>query len=600
MRSLLEQAVSMGQLRHIDLHAGLFLHGLADRGKRDLLLATVLASRAVGDGHICLPLEESAGRRVFGHEISLTAPELVSWRENLFASGMVGGPGENIPLVLDSADRLYLARYFRCENDIGEDLLRRSRGLMEVDVQGGAELLNRLFPEQDGVNWQKQAAALALIKQFTLISGGPGTGKTYTVARILALLQALAGKPLRVALTAPTGKAAVRLHESIQSARESMEADLVATVPEETLTIHRLLGVLPDSGRFRHHQDNRLHLDLLIVDEASMIDVPLMAGLVKALPARARLIMLGDREQLTSVEAGSLFGDICAHGETGWSPGLCRLLKQLTGYGPVSSTERETFADVVALLRESYRFREKSGVGELARAVRSGEREKTIKVLKEQTYGDLHFEQVAKSDFKTWLSGRLEEGFRDCFSASGPREALAALGRFRMLCAVREGVAGVSGVNRIAEQTFRRRGLIKEHENLYRGKPLMISSNHYGLQLFNGDTGILWPDEEGKLRAWFMRPDGGIRKVALSRLPDHETAYAITVHKAQGSEFTEVVFVLPRSDTRVLSRELIYTGITRAREKLTLCGDLELIEKSIGRRVLRYSGLRDKIWKGTD
>ncbi len=598
MRSLLERAVSSGQLRHIDIHAGLFLEGLASQGRQELLLAAVLASRAVGDGHICLPLEESAGRPVFSHEIALVAPELVPWRQSLLASGVVGEPGGNTPLILDSANRLYLARYFRCENNIGEDLLKRGQGILEVDVHEGAELLSHLFSEENGINWQKQAAALALIKQFVLISGGPGTGKTYTVARILALLQILASRHLRIALAAPTGRAAVRLHESIRSAKASMEPDLAAGVPEETQTIHRLLGVIPDSGRFLHHQGNKLHLDLLVVDEASMIDVPLMADLVKALPSEARLIMLGDRDQLTSVEAGSLFGDICAQGEPDWSPELCRLLEQLTGYAPVPATGKETFTDSIALLRTSYRFSERSGIAKLARAVRDGESEKTRAVLQERIHEDLYFEQVARRDLKAWLSDRFEQGFRDCFFAAGPREALASLGKFRLLCAFREGMTGVSGMNKIAEQGLRQKGLIEGNENWYRGKPVMISRNHYGHQLFNGDAGIIWPDDEGRLWAWFVRSDGDIRKIALSKLPDHETAYAVTVHKAQGSEFKKVVFVLPRKDNRVLTRELIYTGITRAREKLTICGDLGLIEKSIDRHVIRYSGLSGKLREG--
>ena len=506
-------------------------------------------------------------------------------------------PGGNTPLILDSADRLYLARYYNCENDIGEDLLHRSRGILEVDLQAATGLLDRLFPEPGDVNWQKQAAALALIKQFILISGGPGTGKTYTVARILALMQALAVKPLRIALAAPTGKAAVRLHESITRAKELLDPELASMVPEETLTIHRLLGVLPGSGGYRHNEGNKLHLDLLVLDEASMIDVPLMASVSKALPGNARLIMLGDKDQLTSVEAGSLFGDICTKSYPLWSPDLCRRLQQLTKNKPVPSADHEPFGDTIVILQESYRFKEKSGISEFALAVRSGKQEHMAEVLQEKTYADLHFKRVDSSSLHTWLPVQLYQGFCACFSAASPREALSCFENFRVLCAVRDGATGVNGVNRTAEQVFRRKGIIKGNETWYQGKPLMIRVNHYGLQLFNGDTGIVWPDDEQRLWAWFLRQDGDMQKVALSRLPDHETAYAITVHKSQGSEFAEVLLILPLTDSRVVNRELIYTGITRARNKLTICGDPELLATSADRHVIRFSGLRDRLWK---
>lgn len=601
MRAALEQALANGHLRQIDLHAGLFLQGLAKGSREEVLLAAVLASRAVGEGHICLPLEQVAGRWLFERELGLQAPDLIIWRERLLASGVVSGPGGKTPMILDDGDLLYLARYATCENDIGEDLLQRSRGVLEVHPLAAADLLDQLFPEPVAVNWQKLAAALALLKQFVLISGGPGTGKTYTVARILALIQALAGQPLRIALAAPTGKAAVRLHESIAKAKESLEPELAELVPQDTRTIHRLLGVVPGSGRYRHNEDNPLHLDLLVLDEASMIDVPLMASIVKALPGKARLIMLGDKDQLTSVEAGSLFGDICARGYPVWSGGLCQQMQQLVGSQPVAPAEQESLGDSIVILQESYRFREKSGISELALAVRSGNREHMAAVLQDRTHADLEFEQVDSGSLPNWLAGRLYEGFGACFSATSPWEALSVLDRFRVLCALRDGAAGVSGINSAAEHILRSKGIIRGNEAWYRGRPIMIRVNHYGLQLFNGDTGIVWPDDEQRLWAWFFRQDGELQKVPLSRLPDHETAYATTVHKSQGSEFAEVLFVLPLQESRVLNRELIYTGVTRARHKLTICGDLELLASGVDSHVVRFSGLRDRLWqKGLD
>lgn len=594
MRDLLEQAVQINALRAIDLHAGLFAERLAGGSSPELLLAGALASRSVGDGHICLPLDVVAGRAVFPPELPCTAPELDGWLARLAASGVVGGPGGAEPLILE-ADRLYLARYHRCEMAIAEDLLRRSRKILPVDGEKAALLLERLFPAGGRIDRQKIAAAVAAMKQFVVISGGPGTGKTYTVARILALLQALAGGRLRIGLAAPTGRAAVRLHESIVRARETMDGEMAAPVPDQALTVHRLLGLMPGSSEFRHKRDNPLHLDLLVIDEASMIDVPLMAGLLDALPEGARLILLGDRDQLTSVEVGSLFGDVCGSGEPRWSEDLCCHVRRLTGFDPGPGQTGWTFGDSVVLLHTGYRFAAESAIGELAAAVNAGRPEALTKVLKRGEGGVVH-EQPRPETFPEWLAGMLRAGFGSCFAAGGPEEALSAASRFRALCAVREGIAGVAGLNRLAESIFRRTGLITGGDRFYRGRPVMIRRNHYALQLFNGDAGIIWPDGEGKPWAWFYRPDGSLWPIAPPCLPEHDTAYATTVHKAQGSEFDEVLLVLPFEDNRVLTRELVYTGITRARRKLTLCGDVTLLSAAVARRVVRYSGLPGRLW----
>lgn len=599
MRTVLEKAVLTGELREIDLHAGLFLHKLAGEPSPGLLLASALASRAVGDGHICLPLATVAGKEIFTPDSPCRVPELALWRQQLLASGLVGPGGAKEPLVIDAADRLYLGRYFRCERMIADDLLRRGRGILPVDQEKATSLITRLFPVSTGEDWQKVAVAVAALKKFVVISGGPGTGKTYTVARILALLQNLNDGALRIGLVAPTGKAAVRLQESIVSARQSLNEDLAAVVPAETRTLHRLLGFNPGTGVFKYNSSNKLHLDLLVIDEASMIDVPLMAALIDALPEKTRVIMLGDRDQLTSVEAGSLFGDICSTREPGWSSGLCREVRQLCGWAPTPLCSRESFADAIVLLRTSYRFQEKKGIAMLARTVNSGNCE-PLRQLFEQRFDDLELKHPEEPDARQWLEEHLLAGFKPCFAGSEPREALTALAGFRILCAIREGAGGVAGINRLVETTLRRHDLITGGDQWYRGRPLIIKSNHYGLQLFNGDTGVIWPDSAGKLWAWFGRADGYPHQVPLSRLPEHDTAYAVTVHQSQGSEFAEVLFFLPPVDSRVLCRELLYTGITRARERLLLFGDSALLAKTMQRRVVRYSGLGDKLWEIKD
>ncbi len=592
MRSLLDLAVRQNLLRPVDMYGALTLERWNGEESPELLLAAALASRAVGEGHICLPLGEVASAPVFGPELSEIAPDRSSWRSALLATRVVGRPGEAAPLILDQADRLYLARHYACERLISDDLLQRSLCDTEEDLARAASLLDILF--DDANSDQKLAAAAAVVQRFLVISGGPGTGKTHTVARILALLQSLAGGGLRIGLAAPTGRAAVRLHEAIVLARQTLPEEFAALVPDTTHTLHRLLGLDPGSGACRFNRDNPLQLDLLVVDEASMVDVPMMAGLLEALPDQARLILLGDRDQLTSVEAGSLFGDLCGDLDREWSAPFCDRLGLVSGMPLAPKKEKRWFGDSVVLLQKSYRFSPGSGIGALAAAVNAGGsgavRENLVR-----GYPDLDWIEPVENDFATWIQERLARGLRPCLDAEGPGEALAALAGFRVLCAVREGRSGVAGINHLVEAMLARRGRIGQGELWYRGRPVMVRRNHYGLQLFNGDIGVAWPDREGHMQIWFNRPDGSLEPIAPARLPDHETAYATTVHKAQGSEFDEVLFVLPLEDSRVLSRELIYTGITRARKQLTLYGDSGLLAESIGRRVVRYSGLAERL-----
>ena len=595
MQPDLARAVRKGELRDIDLHTALFLDKLAEKSSPELLIAAALVSRAVGEGHICLPLANVSGKEVFSPDIPCQAPETDVWRQKLLASGVVGTGEGDTPLILDHADRLYLARHFMCEQRIATDLINRSKEKLPVVEKEAISLITKLFSTGNGDDGQKIAAAVAVLKRFVVISGGPGTGKTYTVARILALLQKLAGGELRIGLVAPTGKAAVRLQESIESAKQSMPGDLAELVPAETKTLHRLLGFHPVTGQFRHNRQNRLHLDLLIIDEASMIDVELMAALVEALPEKTRVVMLGDKDQLTSVEAGSLFGDICSTREPEWSKEFCEQVQLLTGCDTMQGDSKKSFGESVVLLQKSYRFKESEGIARLASLVNSGKANKHSTLL-EDSYEDLQFLPPEEKSGGRKLENILLSGFRQCFASRSPEEALKALARFRILCAVREGAYGVEGMNLYAEKIFRRHGYIRNTDQRYQGRPLIIRNNHYGLQLFNGDTGIIWPDSQGKLWAWFISAEGNLHQVPLSRLPKHDTAYAITVHQSQGSEFAEVLFLLPAVESRVLSRELIYTGITRARKKLWLSAEPHIMARGIENRAVRYSGLGEKLW----
>ena len=604
MRTLLQQACDRGEIRLLDLHIGLFLQKLAGTDKKipELLLAGTLVSTAVGNGHVCHPLDRTTELPLQVDPSLIPDPD--SWRKTLLATPIVGRPGETTPLILDDCNRLYLYRFFRHEEEIAHDLLARAAGITDVDFQPARKLVAQLFPDQNENSDQQVAAALALLKPLLVISGGPGTGKTYTVARILALVQALNvtvnKKPLRIGLAAPTGKAAARLEESIRKAKQSIPPELARNIPEQAQTLHRLLGYQPTADDFRYTAKNPLHLDLLVLDEASMIDVVLMAALCRALPAATRLILLGDRNQLASVEAGSLFGDLCGTAEPAWSPQLCKELRQLTGAAKLPvTTSAPVIADSVVLLRASYRFQQKSGIGSLAAAVNNGSMEDVDNVLAAD-FPDLEINYLTGNSRQDWLQQQIIQGFQAMVAATSVDKAAEAMEKFRFLCAVRKGPAGVEGINAMAEQVLRKNGLIDRDTDWYQGKPIIIRRNQYEMQLFNGDTGILWNDQDGLLRAWFRRPDSSLYPVSPARLPDHDTAYAITIHKAQGSEFNQVLLLLPEEESRVLSRELIYTGITRARSRLTLCSDHKIMATAVRQRTKRHSGLAEKLWQGNN
>ena len=596
IQTLLQQALKRNDIRLLDLHIGKFLEKKgSNRPHPELLLAGTLASAAVGHGHVCQPLDQVTNLPFIADSSLL--PDTDRWRTSLLATPVVGRPGDLSPLILDEKNRLYLYRFYQYEASVARDLLARASQTRKIETEHARRLLNRLFPRQDAGD-QQLAVAMAQITSFLVISGGPGTGKTYTVSRILALAQALADDPLRIGLAAPTGKAAARMDESLRLAKQSLPAEIASAIPEQAHTLHRLLGYRPDSDTFYHNRHNPLRCDLLIVDEASMIDLPLMNALLQALPTTTRLILLGDRHQLASVEAGSLFSDLCQKTRASWSDSFCKKLNNLTGRDDLSGTSpAESMAERVVQLNTSYRFQDTSGIGALSAAVNSGKTERLHRTLA-MDFPDLEVVYLTGKDREHWLSVKLIENFEQIFLATTLEQAFTAMEQFRCLCAVRKGPSGVENVNALIQKTLREKGCIAQETDLYPGKPIIIRRNHYGMKLFNGDTGLLWNDREGKLRAWFKRADNSLFPIAPARLPAHDTAWAITIHKAQGSEFTGVLLLLPEEESQVLSRELLYTGITRARNSLALCSSREILEHAVRKKTCRYSGLADKLWPG--
>ncbi|MET1079431.1 MAG: exodeoxyribonuclease V subunit alpha [Pseudomonas sp.] len=579
------------------------LQRLDPQAEAVVLAAAALTCSALVAGDVCLPLARWAGKRAWGEvEGGLPLPPLAAWTAALQASPLVGGPGEFAPLILEN-ERLYLARYQAYEAQLAADLLARLEGAPAVDEACLQDSLARLFArnaDQSGPDWQRAAAAQAVRRRLAVISGGPGTGKTTTVVRLLAaLLEQRGGHPrgglprgglprgghpdggagLAIGLAAPTGKAAARMAEAIRNAKAELPVSdaIKAALPEQARTLHRLLGSRGDTPAVRHHAGNPLALDVLVVDEASMVDLALMAKVLDALPAQARLILLGDKDQLSAVEAGAVFAELCE----GPSAGAGRVSR---------------LGEAVVLLTHSHRFAGDSGIGELARRINTGDAAGTLSLLAESR-PDLAWQPEPTPQA---LLDRLEQGYGPYLHAAQQGDVTSAFGAFnafRALTAQREGAWGVAGLNEALEARFKRELRLPARERWFPGRAVMVQQNDYALGLFNGDIGLCLASDQG-LRVYFESgeaADQGYRPFAPARLPSHESAFAMTVHKSQGSEFSEVLLVLPEQPSPLLTRSLFYTGITRAKHKVEVWGLAARLAEAVNTRAERAAGLAQRL-----
>ncbi len=593
--------VEAGVLGAADVHVARTLARLLDECDAAVLLGAALAVRATRLGHVCVDL---AGVRdsVIPSDDSAPAPAGLPWPEpSAWTASLAASPltAEAGPLRLEGS-LLYLDRYWRQERAVAADLLLRADAPALADPAALRHPLARLFPGQ-ALAEQSAAAATALLRRLSVIAGGPGTGKTTTIARILALMDEVEGlHPRRVALAAPTGKAAARLEESVHEEAAAMAVSGATCARLMALggsTIHRLLGRRPGSeSRFRHDRANPLPHTLVVVDEASMISLSLMARLLEALREDARLVLVGDPEQLVSVEAGAVLGDVVGPARVGarMRPDARRTLGEATG-GPVEAVEADAaIGDGVVILRRVHRFG--AGIAGLADAVRRGDGPAALEALS----GDREGVRWLAADPALAEIGPVREmavaaGQRLIALARGgdAAGALGALGDFRLLCAHRRGPHGVAAWTAQVEGWLEALGAVPG--GWYPGCPLLVGANDYGLRLFNGDTGVIVVHDGGPPLAAFAR-GGEVVELSPSRVGSLAPVHAMTIHKSQGSQFRRVAVLLPPPGSPILTRELLYTAITRASEKVLLVGDEAAVLDAVARPVARASGLRRLLW----
>ncbi len=642
-------------------------------------------------GHSCLPLVEVADQHwgkgfvMHADKVEEQAGELASDLSlekegepitNLSHAGFVFAPLDQIKTMLNELDiresdnqllvldehNLYLRRYFSFESDLGLAINSRLSQQCLYDNHHISQCITALFTSDSiqgadtndtEIDWQKVAVANAINKNFSVIAGGPGTGKTYTVTKLLAALvmlhqgsskdktiPSLLNSDLKIALVAPTGKAAQRLSESIVDAvsgfSDLIDANVLAAIPTQAQTIHRLLGVLHNSPNFKHHEENQLNYDIVLIDEVSMVDLPLMTRVFRALKPNAKVILLGDADQLPSVAAGSVLADIAPRPHGGFSnenndylSQVCQLSTKLL-IDVFPSRKSDNHYDYLTFLVKSRRFDGQGGIGLLANSVIKGDTTTSWQLLcQAQDKANAQL-SMAEGELTHWLAPLVKQYYQPIETCTDVKEAFALLAQFRVLCATRQGEYGVEQVNELIKSYLGKNiaPYQQRQQPLYHGQPIMINENDYRLGLYNGDIGIIWKiiDQEGKTHLMACFEDSsskrnitddeadsqvgekaaaslhGIRQILPSRLPSFESVYAMTIHKTQGSEFSHVALVISSTQSvqqgkqgrgsKLLSRELLYTGITRAKKQLTIAANQSIWQQGVRAQVQRYSGLR--------
>lgn len=524
---------------------------LADKDDRDRLYTLVQqVSAALASGHSCI--------RISDDEREFLLP-LNCASEN-----------EKTPLIVED-NRLYFYRYWHYETRLAKRVVERVRE--EVKATGDLlSIVNQYFAvdSDNDIDWQRRAAINVAQQRFSIITGGPGTGKTTTVLKVLAILQTLQAYGLSIGMAAPTGKAAMRLQESLADGKNKQDDNkqdifseqVKQSIPTDVSTIHRLLGAKRDSVYFKHHANNPLVYDVVVIDEASMVDLSLMSKLIDALKPSAQLILLGDKDQLSSVESGAVLADL--------SQALPRHTSEL---------------------KKSYRFLE--DIKNFATAINQQNKQRAWELLEGEGCAAV---QRVQGDLLTHLHQEYAPYLEAVSSGYDPAEIFTQFNRFKVLCAMRRGKLGIENLNASFERRLQHHEGINIRTGWYAGKPVMITQNDPATGLYNGDIGIcLYPPEERVLTVFFEQQDGSMKRILPMRLPQYETAYAMTIHKSQGSEFATVLMVLPDQMSPLLSKELLYTAVTRAKKNVQVAAQKEIFQQALDRRVERVSGLSQKL-----
>ena len=563
-------------------------------------LAVILTVQFRMAGHVCLSINKTV--RELGNMLELDSQLMGMLPDRtlqLTESSIIGKPDQETPFVLDG-DKLYQHRYFKMERSLKEWINQKSDLQSSVLSDKKIEILNELFEdepkdENDEPNWQKVAVLLSAIKPFLIISGGPGTGKTTTVARLLGLHQRSSGKPLKVALAAPTGKAAGRMGEALKAGmkRLNMSDEDLEKYPLESQTIHRLLRGVEERGLLPPVREKKLPYDMVIIDEASMIDLSLMNRLTKHLAPETKLILLGDKNQLASVEAGSVFADLCGKADNLFREETVGLLDTAGIELDRSRFEADlsTADDSIVYLTKSYRFSSDSGIGTLAEAVNKGitSSEDFNQIVDCFSDVDQKAFNYQKHDFETII----EAFTKRVREASAMTDVSALLDFWKMqmwLTVLRRGLSGSERLNQLAEQSLATKRAVRMNQGWYSGRPIIITRNDYDLGVYNGDFGVCMKSNEEDRFLIHVQSGAGVKTIRPERLQDYKPAFFLTVHKSQGSEFDTVNLLMPKDDVPILTKELLYTAITRAKQEFVLYGDKLMFVKGSVRSTERFSG----------
>lgn len=602
------------------------------------VLLSALVSFNVMQGHSCIRLNSHLANNPFGlqnrhshhHFIEQIAQKIdhispLEWQNVLLNHIAFSQDPKQVAPLLFQHERLYFYRYWQAEYNTAQYLKQAVNATpKQADISLNLQVLQHFFPHQTEADWQKVAVATALNKRFCLISGGPGTGKTRTVSILLASLQLKQLTqglfPLKIALAAPTGKAAARLKESISTNLSNLNIpnSLKSEVPIKASTIHSLIGITPYQDLPRYHSKNPLAFDLLVVDEASMLDLFTFEKLLNALKSNTRLIMLGDKDQLASVEAGSAMSELGDFLKFGYSTEHCNYLNQVTGYDIFPKNKQvPIICDSLCHLKTSFRFNENSGIGQLAKEVNLKQEMNSWQLLTSNGYNDLNLINYPEfhefSDKTLWIQYCVDlivdkaiELYRDYLEQIKTRlispetvsisAIFTTFQKVRFLSALRISELGVENLNQQIAEGLQRAGLVhfKHSRDSYIGKPVLITENSPQLQIFSGDIGLILPNETGKLRVYFeTEMNGNHLEISPSRLPNYEPAYVMTVHKSQGSEFDHTLMVMPLNSAPILSKELIYTAITRAKSQFTLFSHEKIWKQGVKTEIQRQSGLKE-------